>query len=93
MRRTSVVLAVVAAMVMVLVVAASTFANQRDQHPADDPLDNVHCPGAGDIVAPIATSTDAPGDFFVDQEANSPPTVTPGKVVQQGQDLCKSRDQ
>jgi hypothetical protein len=91
MRRTSLVLAVVAAMVTVLVFAAPAFGTHDQPHPSDNPLDNVHCPGAGDIVAPIATNTKAPGDFFVDQEENTPPSRTPGDVVQREQDLCKSR--
>ena len=91
MRRTSLVLAVVAAMVTVLVFAAPAFGTHDQPHPSDNPLGNVHCPGAGDIVAPLATSTPAPGDYFVDQENNTPPSVTPGRIVQREQDLCKAR--
>ena len=86
MRRTSVVLAVVVAMLTVLVFAAPAFGTHDQPHPSDNPLDNVHCPGAGDIVAPIATSTPAPGKTILDTTP-----YTPGEVVQQGQDLCKSR--
>jgi hypothetical protein len=93
MRRTSLVLAVVAAMVTVLVFAAPAFGTHDLPHPSDNPLDNVHCPGAGDIVAPIATSTPAPGKTLLEVGEESPETDddTPGEVVQTGQDLCKSR--
>ena len=83
MRRTSVVLALVAAMVTVLVFAAPAFARPSIDEP------DVTCPGAGNkVIYTINQIPGAPGDTIVDQENNTPPSRTPGELVQEGQEHC-----
>ena len=73
MRRTSLVLALVAAMVTVLVFAAPAFAVAPD---------TLKCPAAGDEVSDIATTEEEPGKTIMEDTG-----LTPGEIVQAG-DWC-----
>ena len=92
MRRTSLVLAVVAAMVTVLVFAAPAFAVPPLRGPGIHDSEPVHCPGVGDFVAPVATNPaiGAPGKTLLDagEQTPDPGDDTPGAVVHGGQEEC-----
>jgi hypothetical protein len=95
MRRTSLVLAVVAAMVTVLVFAAPAFAVQPDAIgvPSDPGIhteDPTHCPAAGEEVTDLATILKQPGKSLLDagEQTPDPGDDTPGAVIHGGQTEC-----